>query len=267
MHPMLNIAIRAARKAGDHVIKSLEKTQAITVAKKGNDVVTNIDLEAEAIIIETILKSYPDHCITSAESGVVKEGRDKDCQWIIDPIDGTRNFSRGYPHYAISVALRMRGRTEVAAVYDPSRNELFTATRGAGAQINSQRIRATEPRNLAETVVATGLPFAAKQHAESFQKIQGALFVECDDMRQSSCSALDLCYLAAARVDAVVKLGLKPWEITAGELIAREAGAICTDFTGNTNYLTSGNLVAGNARVVKSILAKIRENGSEALTK
>lgn len=266
MHPMLNIAIRAVRKAGDHVIKSLEKPQAIEVANKGNDVVTNIDKEAEAIIIETILKSYPDHCIIAAE-GSNKEGRDKDCQWIIDPVDGTKNFVRGYPHFAISIALRMRGRTEIAAVYDPTRNELFTATRGSGAQLNSQRIRVSEPRDLTGTTLATGLPYAAKQHAESFAKIQSALFVDCDDMRQSGCSALDLCYLAAGRVDGVFKLGLKPWEIAAGELIAREAGAICTDFTGNTNYLTSGNIVAGPARVVKPLLSKIREHGSEALNK
>ncbi|PSW19683.1 inositol-1-monophosphatase [Photobacterium sanctipauli] len=266
MHPMLNIAIRAARKAGDHVIKSLEKPQAIEVANKGTDVVTNVDHEAEAIIIDTILKSYPEHCIIAAESGT-KENRDKECQWIIDPVDGTKNFVRGYPHFAISIALRMRGRTEVAVVYDPARNELFTATRGSGAQLNSQRIRVSQPRNLTGTTLATSLPFAAKQHAESYMKIQSALFVECEDMRQSGCAALDLCYLAAGRVDGVFKLGLKPWEVAAGELIAREAGAICTDFTGNTNHLTTGNIVAGNARVVKPMLAKIRENGSEALTK
>ncbi|MEH6530642.1 MAG: inositol-1-monophosphatase [Photobacterium frigidiphilum] len=266
MHPMLNIAIRAARKAGDHVIKSLEKPQGIEVANKGSDVVTNIDHEAEAIIINSILKSYPEHCILAAESGT-KEGRDKECQWIIDPVDGTKNFVRGLPHYAISIALRMRGRTEVSVVYDPSRNELFTATRGSGAQLNSQRLRTSQPRDLSGTIIATGLPFAAKQHAEALNKVQSAIFVECDDMRQSGCSALDLCYLAAGRVDGVVKLGQKPWELAAGELIAREAGAICTDFTGNTNYLTSGNIVAGNARVVKPIIAKIREHGGEALAK
>ena len=266
MHPMLNIAIRAARKAGGHVIKSLEKPQGIEVANKGNDVVTNIDHEAEAIIIASILKSYPDHCIIAAESGT-KEGRDKECQWIIDPVDGTKNFVRGYPHYAISIALRMRGRTEVSVVYDPSRNELFTATRGSGAQLNSQRIRVSQPRDLTGTVVATSLPFAAKQFSESYFKIQNAMFVECDDMRQSGCTALDLCYLAAGRIDGVFKLGQKAWELAAGELIAREAGAICTDFTGNTNYLTSGNIVAGNARVVKPMLAKIREHGGEALAK
>ncbi|MDO6704651.1 MULTISPECIES: inositol-1-monophosphatase [unclassified Photobacterium] len=266
MHPMLNIAIRAVRKAGDHVAKSLEKPQGIEVSKKGNDVVTNIDHEAEAMIIDTILKSYPEHCIVGAESGT-KEGRDKECQWIIDPVDGTNNFVRGLPHFAISVALRMRGRTEVAAVYDPSRNELFTATRGSGAQLNNQRIRASQPRDLTGTILATGLPFAAKQHAESYSKIQHAMFIECDDMRQSGSTALDLCYLAAGRVDGVFKLGQKPWEMAAGELIAREAGAICTDFTGNTNYLVSGNIVAGNVRVVKPILSKIREHGSEALKK
>ncbi|MGR2768202.1 inositol-1-monophosphatase [Photobacterium ganghwense] len=266
MHPMLNIAIRAVRKAGDHVIKSLEKPQTIEVANKGTDVVTNIDHEAEAIIIDTIRKSYPDHCIVGAETGNY-DGKDKECQWIIDPVDGTKNFVRGYPHFAISVALRMRGRTEVAAVYDPSRNELFTATRGSGAQLNSQRIRASQPRDLTGTTLATGLPYAAKQHTESYMKIQSALFVECDDMRQSGSTALDLCYLAAGRVDGVFKLGQKPWEIAAGELIARESGAICADFTGNTNYMSTGNLVAGNARVVKPLLSKIREHGSDALKK
>ena len=266
MHPMLNIAIRAARKAGNHIIKSLDKPDSIEVANKGSDVVTNIEKEAEALIIDIILKAYPEHCIIAAESETI-QNRDTECQWIIDPLDGTKNFVRGLPHYAISVALRMRGRTEVAAIYDPVRNELFTATRGSGAQLNSQRIRVSQPRDLSGTMLATAVPSNAKQHTESFMKIQQAMFVEADDMRQSGCHALDFCYLAAGRLDGLFKINLKAWEMVAGELITREAGAICTDFTGNTNHLTSGNVVAGNVRVVKPMLAKIRENGSEALAK
>ncbi|WP_087022852.1 inositol-1-monophosphatase [Thaumasiovibrio subtropicus] len=267
MHPMLNIAIRAARKAGNHIAKSLEKTDSIHVSSKGlNDLVTNIDKEAEAIIIETIKASYPDHCFAGEELGLA-EGRDKECQWIIDPLDGTANFVRGLPHYAVSIALKMRGRMEVACVYDPMRNELFTATRGQGAQLNSQRIRASQPRDLTGTIIATGFPFKAKQHSESYINILGSVFADCADVRRAGSAALDLCYVAAGRVDGFFEFGLKPWDIAAGDLIAREAGAIVTDFSGNTNYLASGNIVCGNARVVKPLLSKIRAHGNEGMLK
>ncbi len=267
MHPMLNIAIRAARKAGNHIAKSLEKTDSIEVSSKGlNDLVTNIDKEAEAIIVDSIKSSYPEHCFAGEELGVI-EGRDKECQWIIDPLDGTSNFVRGLPHYAVSIALKMRGRIEVACVYDPMRNELFTATRGQGAQLNSQRIRASQPRDLTGTTIATGFPYKAPQHTESYMKVLGSVFTDCADIRRTGSAALDLCYVAAGRVDGFFELGLKPWDIAAGDLIAREAGAICTDFTGNTNYLSSGNIVCGNARVVKPLLAKIREHANEGMKK
>jgi myo-inositol-1(or 4)-monophosphatase len=266
MHPMLNIAIRAARKGGNYIVKSLDKPESIEVAQKGHDIVTNIECDAEAIIIDTILKAYPDHCIIAAESGN-RDGKDTECHWIIDPLDGTKNFINGVPHYAISVSLRMRGRTEVAAIYDPVRNELFTATRGSGAQLNSQRIRATQPRDLEGALLATAMPSNAKQHTESMMKIQQALFIQCNDLRQSGCNALDLCYVAAGRFDGVLKTNQKIWEMVAGELIAREAGAVCTDFTGNTNHLASGNIITGNARVVKPMVAAVRAQGSEALNK
>ncbi|WP_413110886.1 inositol-1-monophosphatase [Thaumasiovibrio sp. DFM-14] len=267
MHPMLNIAIRAARKAGNHIAKSLEKTDSIEVSSKGlNDLVTNIDKEAEAIIISSIKASYPDHCFAGEELGT-SEGRDTECQWIIDPLDGTANFVRGLPHYAVSIALKMRGRIEVACVYDPMRNELFTATRGQGAQLNNQRIRASQPRDLTGTTIATGFPFKAKQHTESYMNILGSVFADCVDIRRTGSAALDLCYVAAGRVDGYFELGLKPWDIAAGDLIAREAGAICTDFSGNTNYLASGNIVCGNARVVKPLLAKIRQHANEGMVK
>ncbi|HDY8010975.1 TPA: inositol-1-monophosphatase [Vibrio vulnificus] len=267
MHPMLNIAIRAARKAGNHIAKSLENVEKIESTLKGtNDFVTNVDKEAETIIIDTIKSSYPEHCIVAEENGLIN-GKDKDVQWIIDPLDGTTNFVKGLPHFAVSIAVRIKGKTEVACVYDPTLNELFTAQRGAGAQLNNARIRVKQPKDLQGAIIATGFPFKQKQHSESYFKIMSAMFVEVADFRRAGSAALDLCYVAAGRVDGYFELGLKPWDIAAGELIAREAGAIITDFAGGTEYIKSGNVVASSARGVKSLLKHIRENGNEAILK
>ncbi|AAO08964.1 inositol-1-monophosphatase [Vibrio vulnificus] len=267
MHPMLNIAIRAARKAGNHIAKSLENVEKIESTLKGtNDFVTNVDKEAETIIIDTIKSSYPEHCIVAEENGLIN-GKDKDVQWIIDPLDGTTNFVKGLPHFAVSIAVRIKGKTEVACVYDPMLNELFTAQRGAGAQLNNARIRVKQPKDLQGAIIATGFPFKQKQHSESYFKIMSAMFVEVADFRRAGSAALDLCYVAAGRVDGYFELGLKPWDIAAGELIAREAGAIITDFAGGTEYIKSGNVVASSARGVKSLLKHIRENGNEAILK
>lgn len=267
MHPMLNIAIRAARKAGNHIAKSLENAEKIESSQKGtNDFVTNVDQEAESIIIETIKSSYPEHGIVAEENGVI-EGKDKAVQWIIDPLDGTTNFVKGFPHFSVSIAVRMNGKTEVACVYDPMQNELFTAQRGSGAQLNNARIRVNQVKDLNGTVLATGFPFKQKQHSESYLKIVSALFVDCADFRRTGSAALDLCYLAAGRVDGYFELGLKPWDMAAGELIAREAGAILTDFSGGTGYMESGNIVGSSARGVKAMLKHIRDNGNEAILK
>ncbi len=267
MHPMLNIAIRAARKAGNHIAKSLENAEKIQSTQKGsNDFVTNVDNEAESIIIDVIKTSYPDHSIIAEESGL-SEGKDSEVQWIIDPLDGTTNFVKGLPHFCVSIAVRIKGRTEVACVYDPMQNELFTAQRGSGAQLNNARIRINPAKELTGTVLATGFPFKQKQHSESYLKILSALFTDCADFRRTGSAALDLCYVAAGRVDGYFELGLKPWDMAAGELIAREAGAILTDFAGGTDYMKSGNVVASSARVVKTMLKHIRENGNEAIIK
>ncbi|MGD8112347.1 inositol-1-monophosphatase [Vibrio sp. TRT 21S02] len=267
MHPMLNIAIRAARKAGNHIAKSLENSEKIESTQKGtNDFVTNVDKEAEAIIIDVIKNSYPDHSIIAEENGLI-EGKDSDVQWIIDPLDGTTNFVKGLPHFSVSIAVRLKGKTEVACVYDPMLNELFTAQRGAGAQLNNARIRVKEVKDLQGTVLATGFPFKQKQHSESYFKILSSLFVDCADFRRTGSAALDLCYLASGRVDGFFELGLKPWDIAAGELIAREAGAIVTDFAGGTEYMKSGNVVASSARGVKNLLKHVRENGNNAILK
>jgi len=267
MHPMLNIAIRAARKAGNHIAKAIENTDKIVSTQKGiNDFVTNVDNEAESIIIDIIQNSYPEHSIIAEESGLI-EGKDAEVQWIIDPLDGTTNFMKGLPHFAVSIAVRIKGRTEVACIYDPMLNELFTAQRGSGAQLNNTRIRINPVKDLSGTILATGFPFRKKQHSESYLKIISALFTECADFRRTGSAALDLCYVAAGRVDGFFELGLRPWDIAAGELIAREAGAIVTDFSGGTHYMQSGNIVTSSGRVVKSILQHIRENGNEAIIK
>jgi myo-inositol-1(or 4)-monophosphatase len=265
MHPMLNIAIRAARKAGNHIAKSLENTDKILSTQKGvNDFVTNIDKESESIIIDIIKNAYPDHAIIAEENGLI-EGKDKDVQWIIDPLDGTTNFMKGFPHFAVSIAVRLKGRAEVACVYDPMLNELFTAQRGGGAQLNNSRIRIQGIKDLQGVILATGFPFKLKQHSAPYLNIVSSLFTECADFRRTGSAALDLCYVAANRVDGYFELGLKPWDMAAGELIAKEAGAIITDFSGGTNYMKSGNIVASSPRGTKSLLKHIREHGSEAI--
>lgn len=265
MHPMLNIAVRAARKAGNLIARNYETPDAVEASPKGsNDFVTNVDRDAEHLIIEVIRKSYPHHTIITEERGEL-EGEDKDVQWVIDPLDGTTNFIKRLPHFAVSIAVRIKGRTEVAVVYDPMRNELFSATRGQGAQLNGYRLRTSGARDLDGTVLATGFPFKAKQHAVPYINMVSKLFTQCADFRRTGSAALDLAYVAAARVDGYFEIGLKPWDFAAGELLVREAGGLVTDFTGGHGFITSGNIVAGNPRVVKNLLAAVREELSEAL--
>ena len=265
MHPMLNIAVRAARKAGNLIAKYYETPDAVEASQKGsNDFVTNVDREAERLIIEIIRKSYPKHTIITEESGELA-GEDQDVQWVIDPLDGTSNFIKRLPHFAVSIAVRIKGRTEVAVVYDPMRNELFTSSRGQGAQLNGYRLRGSIARDLDGTVLATGFPFKMKQHAAAYMNILTKLFTQCADFRRTGSAALDLAYVAAGRVDGYFEIGLKPWDFAAGELLVREAGGLVTDFTGNHGYMHSGNIVAGNPRVVKAMLSSMRDELSEAL--
>lgn len=265
MHPMLNIAVRAARKAGNLIAKNYETPDAIETSQKGsNDFVTNVDHQAERLIVEIIRKSYPKHSIVTEEGGDLG-GEDNDIQWVIDPLDGTSNFIKRLPHFSVSIAVRVKGRTEVGVVYDPMRNELFTAVRGQGSQLNGYRLRGSSARDLDGTILATGFPFKTRQHSQSYIKILTRLFGRCADFRRTGSAALDLAYVAAGRVDGFFEIGLKPWDFAAGELLVREAGGLITDFTGNHNYLSSGNLVAGTPRVVKAILSEMRDELSEAL--
>ncbi|MDF7671080.1 inositol-1-monophosphatase [Orbaceae bacterium ESL0721] len=254
MQPMLNIAIRAARKAGNVAIKAYGNPTSIEINNKAdNDFVTNVDIAAEALIIETIKKAYPDHTIIAEESGLIK-GREADIQWIIDPIDGTTNFIKNIPHFAVSIAVRVKGKTEAAVVYNPMSNELFTASRGQGAQLNGYRLRVGNTKDLNGAMLATAFPINTKQYSECYFAVMQKLFQKCGDLRCFGSAALDLAYIAAGRVDGFFEIGLKPWDIAAGELILREAGGVMTDFAGNTNYMVSGNIIAGNPKIVKDFI-------------
>lgn len=255
---MLNIAIRAARKAGSIITQHYERRDQIESALKSvNDYVTNVDKAAEAAIIEVIGKSYPDHTIITEESGAL-EGKDTDVQWVVDPLDGTTNFIKGFPHFSVSIAIRVKGRTEVGVVYDPIRNELFTAVRGEGAKLNETRLRIDSKREIQGAVLATGFPFKQAKHMPLQFAIMNQLITDCADFRRTGSAALDLCYVAAGRVDGYFELGLKPWDCAAGDLVVREAGGLTCDFNGGHNYLKAGHLIAAAPRVVKEILTKMQ---------
>lgn len=265
MQPMLNIAIRAARKAGNVAIKAYENPVSIEVSSKGeNDFVTNVDHAAEALIIETIKKAYPDHTIISEESGLTK-GVDSETQWVIDPIDGTTNFIKNIPHFAISIAVRVKGKTEAAVVYNPITNELYTASRGQGAQLNGYRLRVNNPKDLEGSLLATIFPSKVRQFSDCYFNALQKLFTKCSNFRCTGSAALDLAYVAAGRFDGLFEMGLKPWDIAAGELILREAGGIVTDFAGNNNYMASGNVVAGHPRIVKDFFVMTQNLWDEKL--
>ena len=267
MHPMLNIAVRAARAAGKEIVRAFEQLDKVEIQLKGtNDIVTNVDTDAEHIIIETIRKSYPKHTIIGEECGLL-EGEDKDYQWIIDPLDGTTNFIKGIPHFSVSIALKVKGKLDQAVIYDPIRGELFSASRGKGAQLNGFRIRVNKAKELNSAVLATGFPFKQKQHTSAYMNMFQSLFLKTTDMRRAGSAALDLAYVAAGRVDGFFEIGLKPWDTAAGELLVIESGGLVTDFVGGHNHEKSGNIVAGSSLILKDILKDIRPHLGDALSK
>ncbi|MFQ6370414.1 inositol-1-monophosphatase [Shewanella sp. YIC-542] len=265
MHPMLTIGVRAARAAGQVIMRGFTELDRIQVDSKGlNDFVSNIDKEAEAAIVYQIRKSYPDHTIVGEENGE-NRGENQDYLWIVDPLDGTNNFVKGLPHFAVSIALQHKGKTEVAVVYDPVRDELFTATRGQGAKLNDFRLRVNNPNDLRLSLVATGFPFKARQHTDTYLQLFAEAFSLCADIRRAGSAALDMCYVAAGRVDAFFEIGLKPWDIAAGDLIVREAGGTVTDLSGGYKYLASGNVVAGGPKATSLLVKSFRPLLSDSL--
>jgi len=260
MEPMINIALRAARKAGENIVRASDDLHRFEVKAKGvNNFVTEVDINAEREIIYHLQKAYPDHAILGEESGLIGN-EESEYRWIIDPLDGTTNFIRGIPHYAVSVACMYRGKIEHAVVVDPVRREEFTASRGRGAQLNGHRIRVSELASLDGALLGTGIPF--KNHCddqlEPYSKSMEVLASQCAGIRRAGAASLDLAYVAAGRLDAFWEIGLAQWDIAAGVLLVREAGGLVADIDGSDNYLESGNIVCGNPKCFKAVLQAVK---------
>ena len=252
MHPMLNIAIRAARAAGNIIIRQVDRVHEISADLKGmNDFVTEVDYAAEQIIISTIHKAYPGHAILAEESG--SQGAN-DYQWIIDPLDGTTNFLHGFPQFAVSIALQYKNKLEVAVVYDPLKDELFTAVNGQGANLNDRKIRVSQHRHLDGALLGTGFPFREQGRLDEYIETFKALFTMTAGIRRAGAAALDLSYVACGRLDGFWEFGLKPWDLAAGVLIIQESGGIVGNLDGGEFRLTNGDIVTANPRLYKEII-------------
>lgn len=274
MHPAINIATKAARRAAHIINRASNDLDLLKVqAKSTNDFVTEVDRAAEAAILEILQEAYPEYGILAEESGRIPGGStdahssaDADqYQWIIDPLDGTTNFIHGFPQYAISIALAKGNAIEHAVVFDPNRNELFTASKGAGAFLNDRRIRVSKRIKLGESLIGTGFPYRVFDHAESYMSIFKELSQKCAGLRRPGAASLDLAYVAAGRLDAFWEFGLAPWDMAAGALLISEAGGLISDLNGDANYLDTGNVVAGTPKVFLPLLQLVQGHRSEKL--
>jgi myo-inositol-1(or 4)-monophosphatase len=250
MHPMLNTAIKAARRAATVINRASFDIDRITVTEKQqNDFVTDVDQAAEQAIIETLLKAYPGHAILGEESGPSKNlNDDSEFAWIIDPIDGTTNFMHGYPNYCVSIALQQRGVITQAVIYDPVRNDLFTATKGAGAYLNEKRIRVRNHDRIGKALLASGHGAGPRTIAE-YLKMYEVMAERCHGIRSAGSAALELANVAAGRSDGFYEKGLKIWDIAAGSLLVTEAGGIVGEFSGESAYLNKGDVIAAGPKV------------------
>ncbi len=257
---MASIALRAARRAGELIVRASDDLDRIAVrSKHANDFVSDVDEEAEKEIIRQLRRTYPDHAFLGEESG--RDGpEDAEYVWVIDPLDGTTNFLRGIPHYGVSIACMHKGRLEHAVVVDPIRREEFVASRGRGAQLNGHRIRVSKLTGLEGALLGTGVPFKGHEderlsdYAEGLAQLAG----QCAGIRRAGAASLDLAYVAAGRLDAFWEYGLSVWDMAAGVLLIREAGGLVADIDGSDNYLDSGNIVCGNPKSFKAVLQSLK---------
>jgi len=240
--PLVNVAVQAARRAGDLTHRYLSRLDRIPITEKArHDYVSEVDRACEAEIVREIRRLYPDHAILAEESGATG---DSENVWIIDPLDGTSNYLHGIPHYAISIAMQIKGRTEHAVVYDPVREELFTASRGRGAVLNNQKLRVSPRIGLSGSILATALPFRQRDKLDTCMAVLGDVFSQAEDIRRAGAASLDLAYVAAGRLDGYWEIGLQPWDVAAGALLVREAGGVVQDFSGSDAVETSGSIIA-----------------------
>ena len=258
MHPMVNIAVRAARRAGRIITRAMDRVGALDKQEKApRDFVSEVDREAEDAIIDTILRAYPDHGVQGEEHGTANE--DAEYVWVIDPLDGTTNFLAGIPHFCVSIAVRSGPTLLHGVVFDPVRNELFSATRGTGARLNDRRIRVSPTNGLEHAVVATGLPFGhVAEHLDAYLDILRTLHQSCRALRRMGAAALELAYVAAGRTSAFMQMGLSPWDMAAGAVIVREAGGFVGDMAGGDRFMETGNLVAANPKNFRALLKVAR---------
>ncbi len=264
MNPTTTIAVRAARQAGSVIMRSFNRLDTLTVSEKQvNEYVSEVDRNAERAIIDTIRKAYPAHAILAEESGA--HGKDE-FQWVIDPLDGTTNYLHGFPQFAISIALMHRGRLETGVVYDPLRDEMYTAVRGGGALLNDRRLRVSEQKVLKGALLGTGIPFRDRRYIDAYLGMLKDLTEETAGIRRPGSAALDFAYVAAGRLDGFWELGLSVWDFAAGALLVQEAGGVVSDIRGGSRHLESGNVIAAGVRLHRTIVDTIRPHLPEALS-
>ena len=257
MHPMLNIAVRAARRAGSIINRAALDGGGFEVkTKRINDFVTKVDRAAEEAIIGTVRAAYPDHAFLAEESGST-DGSAEYC-WIIDPLDGTTNFIHGFPQYCVSIAVQHRGALAHGVIYDPAKNELFTASKGRGAFLNDRRVRVSKCIRLRDALVGTGFPFKELKRMDLYVKQLRLLMSSSSGVRRAGAAALDLAYVACGRLDAFWELGLSPWDMAAGALLIQEAGGLVGGLGGEQDYLESGDICAATPKVFPSLLEAMR---------
>ena len=247
---MLNVAIKAARAAGSIINRAALDVESVRISeKKINDFVTEVDHESEQIIIETLLGAYPDHGILAEESGSTHGSATSDHIWIIDPLDGTTNFIHGFPIYCVSIALQVKGKIEQAVIYDPTRNDLFTATKGRGAYMNDRRLRTSKRTQMHECLISTGFPFRPGDNFNQYLRMMGDVMQRTAGLRRPGAAALDLAYVAAGFTDAFFETGLQIWDVAAGSLLVTEAGGLVGNFTGEADFLEQKECLAGTPKI------------------
>ena len=255
---MLNVAVKAARAAGSLINRAALDVEAVRVSlKQTNDFVTEVDQAAEAAIIETLLTAYPGHGILAEESGSEHGAKDSEFVWIIDPLDGTTNFIHGFPFYCVSIALAVRGKVEQAVVYDPSRNDIYSASKGRGAYVNDRRLRVGKRTRLQECLISTGFPYRPGDKLKPYLNVLGEVMSQCAGVRQPGAAALDLAYVAAGLTDGFFETSLLPWDVAAGSLLVTEAGGLIGNLSGDADFLHQGECVAANPKIYGQLVATL----------
>ena len=259
MHPMLHTAVRSVREGGRVILMYFNQLDRLEYSSKGrNDFVSRADIEAERAVLDVLTHAYPEHGVLAEESGP-QEG--SEYTWVIDPLDGTTNFLHGFPMFAVSVAAMRNGILEHGVVYDPLRDEMFTASRGEGAQLNGKRLRVSSTRQLTPALLGTGFPFRDLSIMEPWMRSFQSLVPKTAGIRRAGAAALDLAYVASGRLDGFWEFGLKPWDMAAGALLIREAGGLVSDVSGDQGFIESGNLVTANPHIFEDLRKIVARSG------